>query len=175
MSADSYIRCVADGGSCCGLRHIYNFGNKPEYRIPAYKTAKYGGSHGNRDHDAIKVEFPAQTCKERLASVLEKLRKTEFYGIVQVTLVDGYAGEGSNKRDPKGRVQAQYLTPGWYNQRKWFPILQDHGFRVVNRWFNSNSGNYVKCFQLRMDPAYYKRFKKEQKKPKVAPAPPTRS
>ncbi|QDP50580.1 MAG: hypothetical protein Tp1125DCM00d2C21254131_21 [Prokaryotic dsDNA virus sp.] len=164
------IRLVADGGNCCGLKHLYGFSYDPDFRVSAHESGQVGGNHGYRNMDAVKVSFPAQTMKERFHAQLEALRKNYPYGIVQVTLADGPAkarADGKVSKLPGAPVQ--HKNP----QTKWFPILEAEGFERVNRWYNSNSGNYVVCYQLRMDPAYHQmckeRMKKEGVKKKTAP------
>jgi hypothetical protein len=171
------IRCVADGGNCCGLKHIFGFGSNPDEVFEPYETGEpgnheYGGDHGYRDKDAFFFRFPKQTARERLRDMLKHIREEKVYEVFQITLVDGYGGGHKCEKDPKQKIEEKYLNNSdWFSQREWFPIIRALGFRKVNRWYNSNSGNYVICFQLRMDPKYYERYNKKKKKNTKKPAP----
>jgi len=180
------IRLVADGGNCCGLKHLFGFGKDPDSRVLAYKnkdgqpkflhgSPEYGaeihgvgGDHGTRFQDVFRLDLPEQSCKERFHALLKKLRDKNSFGLVQVTLNDGRAKDVTDK-SPEGEVYENNICH-WPNQRKWYPILRAAGFRQVNRWFNINSYNYVTCWQLRMDPKYYERYNKK-KKTAAKPAP----
>ncbi len=187
------LRVVADGGNCCGLKHIYGFGNSPTTRCAAYRTLKgrqtagidnpygcqLGGDHGHRDKDATYVDLPEQTAEQRFYDLVETIRKNGLKRhLIQCTLVDGY-GHGSDG-SPDWEIHEAYLDLNeWYHQRQWYPIMEKAGFKQVNRWMNSNSSNYVTCWQLVMCPDWEKEWlekklftkekKEEPEKAKAAP------
>ena len=185
------LRVVADGGNCCGLKHIYGFGQKPTEKQAAYRTLKgrqtvggdnpygcqMGGDHSHRDKDATYVDLPKQSGEQRLYDLVETVRKNGLKRhLIQCTLVDGY-GIGSDGNPDWEIPEACLNLNEWYHQRNWYPVLEKAGFKQVNRWMNTNSGNYVTCWQLVMCPDWEKEWlekklftqKEEPEKVKAAP------
>lgn len=124
------------GGACCGIKHIHEMGYHPD-EVLAARLAKtgdetsFGRYHHNGVNDAhadtypedfFNDEAPKETRAERLARLLEFLKKHRPHGIVEIVLVS--------------------------NQHQWYHTLEGHGFKKVTEAKNSNTSNQLRVFHL---------------------------
>jgi hypothetical protein len=148
---------------CCAIRHIYGFGENPSGKLCKYTPKeKEGdepdlrGTHVNSNWEMPYGERPEETYLERLVFFLEYLKKKRPSGLVEVCLARLPCGYGE-------KVEELYhwdneWTDGeklkWCeeecDQRLWFPVLLELGFREVAQLVNSNSDNIVHVFHLIM-------------------------
>ena len=119
------------GGGCCGITHIFEFGNDPASQ--GYDYGYISWQRGNR--------------KTYLEMFKEKLKKFLDWQYEDVQL-GGYEAEERYpdyemiKTDKKfSCILEACLTDE--QMMKWAPHLKESGFKVVNRFLNSNSGNVV--------------------------------
>ncbi len=132
------MRLSFHGGMCCGIKHIYEMGQKPTemcYAQEASGKAFHDVSYDfcSQDKSVYPDACPAETKLARLERYLGWLTLNRPSGIVEVTLI--CSGEG------------------YYDQSLWVPVLIEKGFvRVTpdDGVYNSNSGNRVHVFHLYM-------------------------
>jgi hypothetical protein len=137
------------GGMCCGIKHIYNLGTKPEEMCEAepatgkkFNDVSY--DYCRQDVSVYPDERPAETKLERMDRYLTWLSEYRPSGIVEVAIVQ----DGSS----------------WMDQSKWIPLLKERGFREVTPKqgvYNSNSGNRVHVYHLYMEKGDYDPFDDE--------------
>lgn len=135
------MKLVFHGGKCCGIKTIYDLGFEPsfeDYGVDKKKAVnhdKYGNTVRS-DLEFFTDEAPNEPLKDRLKRLIEFVKKKRPSGIVEVVL-------------QKGRF-ADQVTP-------WEPILLSHGFKLVNRFPNSNSSNDIYIYHLNLWDGKWKR------------------
>ena len=112
------------GGACCGMSHIFNLGSSPEYLLPALPAAPVHQPLGTR----YPLARPEETAKERMAAFLDYYDAHEYVSLITEVTVIGY-------HRTVGSLESQ--------NARWQETLLGLGFKVVNRFLNSNSGNVV--------------------------------
>ena len=126
------MHLVFHGGKCCGIKTIYEMDDDPEL-----VTGSLDALDGIQQQDILynttstKDRFfsdaaPCEKRHERLDRYINFVKKWRPKHIIEVTLAEG---------------------PG-YSQKKWFPVLEERGFKRVNSCLNSNSGNRVYVYHL---------------------------
>lgn len=121
------------GGKCCGIKVIYGFGANPDDEvmedaldaIPITHADSMG--HTVRSSDRFFHESaPRETALQRLDRYISYIKERRPEHIIEVVLAKGH----------------------FIDQSKWFPVLEEKGFKKVNSCKNSNSGNTVHVFHL---------------------------
>lgn len=112
------MRIVSHGGKCCGILHIFGFGTNPDGQHPQVDD------NGVRQHDDDGLGLYDGTYLSKLDEILDMFNTRNFAlpRLIEVTLVS--------------------------NQRVWYPILEERGFRLAYEFHNGNTGNIVKVFHL---------------------------
>jgi hypothetical protein len=125
------IRIQTHGGRCCGIKTIHGFGGHPNDYVGAKKkqprhqyTDIYGHSV-SKNYNFYRDARPKETYLERFKAYLEYLKEERPSGLVEVTMTG---------------CQLDY--------RGWQKVLEDHGFKEVTKFYNSNSGDHVYVFHL---------------------------
>lgn len=113
------MRLILHGGKCCGIKHIYDLGRSPNARLPAKRATKklkseatYSVSSPSHFHYP---SAPAETYVQRLDRYLAFLDANRPKGICEIVLSD-------------------------YQLVHWRGLLEERGFKLVNKCKNSNSG-----------------------------------
>lgn len=144
------MRITHHGGGCCGIKQIAMLGYSPDENLYPFdkpedkKKAKY---YADQDARGGNVESsrniywfarPYESAGARFDAYLDFLKKHRPCSLVEVTIVpyeDSVAAGGDE------RYMAEY-------QADWRPFLKDRGFKMVNRFANSNSGNHIEVYHL---------------------------
>lgn len=109
-----YVEC--HGGGCCGVTHVADFGPAPkEAALRRFKTIV----------ETFADDLYDGACRN---------------GLEGEWVEDSWDGWKSNGKKFSCILEA-CLTDG--QMRGWAPHLKEAGFKVVNRFLNSNSGNVV--------------------------------
>ena len=117
---------------------------------------------------------PKETAGKRFDAYLDRLMLLRPYGMVECTIVCNETGRFkvmSSELDEAERLEnidslevftddSTYEPLFSYDQSKWAPFLEERGFKMVTRFPNSNSGNYVHVYHLVMDAEWMKQRKK---------------
>lgn len=121
---------VFHGGLCCGIKTVYGFpyGTGIDFArkcpVPGVAEQK---PHGNPDRQGRPVQsdlyfytekLPAETTEERLVRYIKFMEEHR----------------------PRNILEATLITPC---QDGAIALLEEYGFKKVNQWENSNSGNTV--------------------------------
>lgn len=128
------IRAYSHGGQCCGVSHIMGFCCLPDEDVcETSPTSVYNDSNVHYNQEATKGRhfFPLnkETCEDRLASIIAKLKEMRSSGCIEVILADRYGDK--------------------WQCEIWGPILTEkHGFVEVSSFFNSNTDNRCRIYHL---------------------------
>lgn len=159
---------IFHGAKCCAIRHIFSMGQNPEEMLPEYKPAEQKNSTpdtcGENVHSGHEMQYgkrPSETRTERLKFFIEYLKKNRPGGIVEIclaTMTDDsdcscYDDETCYCNFPTDGTPSEQMNwcEGEGDQRMWFPVLEDIGFKRVSVVKNSNSDNIVTVFHLVME------------------------
>lgn len=125
------MRIGLHGGNCCGIKSISGLGYYPAERMAARKSIKmtsFGQHWSSGSNDMIhynprgKCDFfnlaaPKETYEERFKRFVSFIKEHRSHHLIEVT---------TN-----------------IFQRKWYPILEELGFKVVTKFNNSNTGSTI--------------------------------
>lgn len=112
-----YIEC--HGGECCGIVHLIGFGNVSQDEtcfhglVDGFVAEQYDHAFEYQDRE----EWENYGGDEESWAAYKRKQET-FNALLEATLTDN-------------------------QMRSWAPILKKKGFRLVSRFLNSNSGNWV--------------------------------
>lgn len=157
------MKLVYHGALCCGLKHIYGFSYDPNGTELEHTPESHGEEYPDCDGEGVDSDWempygerPAEPRIERLKFLLEYLKKTRPSGIVEVCLArmpDDYAEDYAFTEmfddSWSDDVKLEWCADQC-DQRMWFPVLLDLGFKQVAEFENGNSGNVVHVFHLLM-------------------------
>lgn len=149
---DVMVQIAAHGGNCCGVKHIWNLGNRPTYQLPA----KANSYNDYKTHQAgyywhyYKNTAPAETYEERFYRLLDWCVDSWSAHLIEVVII-------SVDDDDEGG-----------DQTAWIPILEKCGFKLVNTHVNSNTGNELQTWHLsygygELKPDFLKRLAPKKK------------
>lgn len=119
------MRMILHGGQCCGIKHIYDLGWSPTSMLAAKRKTRKLKSEATC-YMSSKKDFhypsaPAETYLQRLDRYLAFLDTKRPKGICEIILSDDQLVH-------------------------WRGILEERGFKLVNKCKNSNSGNMIHIY-----------------------------
>jgi hypothetical protein len=128
------MRLVTHGGKCCGIKIIHSLLEYPTLRVDEVEDRDFpegwsyaGGSgaweYGHPGEDFFFEEAPKETYLERMERYIAYCKTHRPKGMIEVT------------------------TAGGQNEI-WKGHLEGFGFKLVNEFKNSNSGNTVFVYHL---------------------------
>lgn len=125
------------GGKCCGIKTICHLGTSPEeLRYARTETEVLDrdacGDEVTSSDDFFHLSRPEETAGERFKACVEYLKRRRPKGLVEVTII--------------WEELANSLS-----QKRWKPVLLEHGFKLAAEYKNSNSGNTLRTYLLVMD------------------------
>lgn len=144
------MRITHHGGGCCGIKQISMLGFSPDENLhpleePKDKTsarhyAAQDARGGNVESSRNIYWFarPYESAGERFDAYLNFLKKHRPCSLVEVTIVPY---EDSVEANGDEVLMTNY-------QEEWQPFLRSRGFKMVNRFANSNSGNHIEVYHL---------------------------
>lgn len=161
------IKISAHGGNCCGIKHIWGFGQHATENtsLPSYKKEVHSGDHGGREDNCFPIDRPAETMKQRFHGLLHNLCKYRSNGLVEIVLVEGgYTGDIDEEAERY--CSCSYPCDGdepceIFNQVQFFPMVEEVGFKAVSRFHNENSGHVVRVYHLAMTDDWCEEFQKK--------------
>lgn len=127
---------VNHGGKCCGIKTIYEMGYDPEDTLGAYQgTGKLNNTDVHYGTATSNVSFftenaPAESRLARLDRFIEFTKRRRPQHLIEITLGAGSQGDQT---------------------KNWEEPLLERGFKLVNTFKNSNSGNIVNVYHLVYD------------------------
>lgn len=127
---------VNHGGKCCGIKTIYELGYDPDETLGAYNgTGKADNSDRYYNTVSSAQSFftenaPAESRLERLDRFIEFTKRRRPRHLIEITLGAGTKGDQT---------------------KTWEEPLLERGFKLVNTFKNSNSGNIVNVYHLVYD------------------------
>lgn len=108
---------TSHGGECCGMTHIHSFWNETQEGVERLKRDLKSFLNIEYDNEDVQIDgFEAEEDPDDWGDMRPSKRK--FSCILEATLTD-----------------AQMMF--------WAPHMKEAGFKIVNRFLNSNSGNVV--------------------------------
>lgn len=121
------------GGKCCGIKVIWGFGSNPLAMDSSLEAIKITNADIAGDNVSTRDRFfhlaaPEETCVERLDRYIAFVKVKRPKHIIEAVLAE--------------------VTTGYLDQKVWFPILEERGFKRINKAKNSNSGNTCHVFHL---------------------------
>lgn len=161
---------IFHGAKCCAIRHIHSMGQNPDEKLPAYTPPAQPNDDPDQCGESVNSMYemqygkrPEETRTDRLKFFLDYLKSVRPGGIVEICLAqvpdqcdedcDCYDDEGCDCTFPADDGHSDQLAWCYMqgDQRMWFPVLEELGFKRVSVVQNSNSGNIVTVFHLVME------------------------
>lgn len=134
MSINAYFH----GASCCGISTLHLCGyESPEYVVSEVPTPSRNYVMELQRARIIyaSLAHPEQTAGERADDFIRRLSDDGRRGLIEVVLITD-----SDCFDEDEEPDA--------TQEAWIPWLKQRGFKKVNEFQNSNSGNTLSVFHL---------------------------
>jgi len=156
------MQIMLHGGKCCGIKHIYDVSEHPDYETSSQAASERldplnverGMSTNGEGKNIWSEKRPAETYGKRFAAAIEFINNTRK----QVHL-------------PQAGQLIQVVIPQ-SNKQYWEPIYKHFGFELVTQFQNSNSGANLCVYHLvtKNDVDYIKSYKEylAARQPKVA-------
>lgn len=131
------------GGHCCGIKHMYNFTQKPSDKMSKLeKWVRKVKANGEYIYDSngingpfFQLEAPAETALKRFKRLVEHWNLKINNGILEVVLADN----------------ATYTNSGLQQTEHWGEHVLAAGFKLVSSCKNSNSSNRINVYHLCKD------------------------
>lgn len=137
------LKIAFDGGKCCGVKIIHGFTfnyegaariDDPQWELAlekkSFKQPDAYGHDVSSNYNMYHLQAPQESPRDRFKRYLKYLEEWRPSGIVIVNLCEDKPADS-------------------YGQEFWFPIVEEHGFKLVARFKNSNSGRFVRTYMLR--------------------------
>jgi hypothetical protein len=142
------MKITFHGGNCCGIKTISGLTLAPKDILWTLEekskfvsdTDANGGVVSSADN-FYSFARPKETAGERFDAYMDFLRQYRPQGLVEVAIVRETGGAIKDQKD-------DYCGSSY--QEAWAPFLEERGFTMVNRFANSNSGNYVEVYHYVM-------------------------
>lgn len=129
------------GGKCCAMRHLHGFASHPSRNTAFTTTTKElspGGYWDSRETPGKTISF-----KERFELLMKDIRERQT-GLYFKNRGGGLCVEVVlTERQIEDSV---YVAKRIKDGESWPDILKAHGFRLVSRFANSNTGAMINVF-----------------------------
>jgi hypothetical protein len=123
-----FFQVHCHGGACCGIKHIWNFPHSPMDFVNA-KTGSNkvyrneASTYSRGDAPFYNGAAPSEPASKRLKRVIDHVIESRPSGLIEITLTD-------------------------YQKIQWNNYVTELGFKVVTRFYNSNSKSFVNVYHL---------------------------
>lgn len=147
------MKLIFHGGKCCGIKTIYDLGISPSFLAPELPAIELNNSDIHYHDVSSNQRFfheaaPEETLLARLDRYIEYCRRRRPQHLIEIVLAKG----------------------AYCDQKAWYPVLEERGFKRVSSTQNSNSGNilhvYHLCYDVPAEEAAERKRLREEKKAK---------
>ncbi len=155
----SGMRIVHHGGMCCGIKTIHCLGTDPD---------GFQGFNGDVEGKEPEITGFNPVQEDQFSEPVNLHDDDDYVGadvsyeVVNswTNIFDGKAPEEYPrerlkrylewiaKKRPSHMVEICLQMSGFGKQLVWIPILEEHGFKKMTEFYNSNSGHMVGVFHL---------------------------